>query len=362
MTDAVQNTQYATRNTWEYRGNIHMHTVHSDGAGEVQDLIAAANKVGHDYIIITDHNTLVDQSEEGWRDGVLTLLDSEIHDVDLVPERNHCLTLNVHKDMTPYAPSPQGLIDAVREHGGLTFLAHPVDYPSPAVPVSFEWTAWDIEGFTGIELWNFMSEFRPPATSMAKAIMIALVPQYFSTGPYPELLAKWDGFLQQRSMPAIGGSDAHALVYNLGPLRKRFLPYEYAFRAVNTHVLTPEPFNHTFEHDRALLYAALRDGRAWVGYDMVHPTDGFHFSARTGATAATMGDSIQAGEQITFEIETPASGHIKLIRAGDGVIAETQGERLSYVTSTPGAYRVEVWKRWWFKSRGWIFSNPIYVV
>jgi len=175
MTDAVQNIappepvegQHATRETWEYYGNIHMHTVHSDGAGKVGDLIAAANKVGLDFIIVTDHNTLVDQNEEGWRDGVLTLLDSEIHDVDLVPERNHCLTLDVHEDLSSYAASPQGLIDAVRERGGMTFLAHPVDYPSSAVPVSFEWTAWDIEGFTGMELWNFMSEFRPPATGPA---------------------------------------------------------------------------------------------------------------------------------------------------------------------------------------------------
>ena len=362
MTNSKRNTHHAPRNTWSYRGNIHMHTVHSDGTGQVADLIAAASKADLDFIIITDHNKLVDQGEEGWREGVLTLLDIEVNDDDLEPERNHCLTLNVHKDMTPHARSPQGLIDAVRTHGGLTFLAHPIDKPSPVIPETYEWTEWDIEGFTGIELWNFMSEFRPFATSKAKGLVIAQFPQYFSTGPYPEMLAKWDELLQQQPTVAIGGSDAHAQVYNIGPYRKRFLPYDYCFRAVNTHILTTEAFNQDTEHDRALLYDALRAGRAWIGYDMVHPTEGFHFGARTGETVAMMGDSIPAGEQITFEIETPAAAHIKLIRAGQGVVAETQGNRLSYVTSSPGAYRVEVWKRWWFKPRGWIFSNPIYVV
>ena len=67
MTTAPRNTPHASRTTWSYRGNIHMHTVHSDGAGQVADLVAAAARADLDFIIITDHNTLVDQGEEGWR-------------------------------------------------------------------------------------------------------------------------------------------------------------------------------------------------------------------------------------------------------------------------------------------------------
>ncbi len=348
-------------NNYTYRGSIHNHTVHSDGTGTIEDLIAAAAKTKLDFLIITDHNVLVDQTQQGWRQGVLTLLDSEIHDPDLVPERNHCLTLNISEDMTPYGKDPQGLIDAVRERGGLTFLAHPIDPPGKLIPECFPWTEWDIEGFTGVELWNFMSEFRPYATSKAKAVVMAFFPQLFTTGPWPEMLAKWDELLQKQPTVAIGGPDAHAQVYRLGPLRRRFLPYDYCFRAVNTHIVVPRPFSGDVEHDRRLVYEALGAGRAWVGYDLLHATEGFEFIAESPSSVIFMGESASLAEGPILRVHTPAPGHIKLIRAGSGIIAEGHGQELTFRPVEPGAYRVEVWKRWWFKSRGWIFSNPIYV-
>ncbi|NOX61294.1 MAG: CehA/McbA family metallohydrolase [Chloroflexi bacterium] len=345
----------------EYRGNIHMHTTFSDGAGEPDALIESAARAGLDFIIITDHNVLVDQTREGWQNGVLTLFDIEVNDVNLRPEANHCLTLNVQEDVTRFASDPQQLIDAVRERGGLTFLAHPIDKPSPLIPDIYPWNAWDIEGFTGLEIWNFMSEFRPYVTSKRMAIVMAFFPQLFSTGPYPEMLAKWDEWLQRRPTVAIGGSDAHARVFNLGVLRRRFLPYEYCFRAVNMHILTPEPFQKNLARDREMLYEALSVGRCWLGYDMLHATEGFRFVAHSAHRVHHMGDQISLDGPVIFEITTPATAHIRLIRAGTGVVAETQGRSLTHETSHPGAYRVEVWKRRWFKSRGWIFSNPIYL-
>jgi hypothetical protein len=343
-----------------YRGSIHMHTTFSDGTGTVEELIAAAASAGLDYIIITDHNQLVDQSLQGWHGDVLVLIDAEINDMSLVPERNHLLTLDIHQDMTPYASDPQNLIDTVREQGGLTFLAHPIDLPGPVIKDIYPWTDWDIEGFTGVELWNFMSEFRVHATSKPVAVVMAYFPQWFSTGPFPEMLAKWDELLQQHPTAAIGGPDAHAQIYNIGPLKRRFLPYDYVFRAVNTHIITRESFTHEFEHDRALVYEALGAARAWIGYDMLHATEGFSYIGEVGNRIVQMGESVPA-DDLTLKIETPAKAHIKLIRAGSGVVAETRGTSLTYQPDEPGAYRVEVWKKWWFKPRGWIFSNPIYV-
>ncbi len=347
--------------TYTYRGSIHNHTVHSDGTGTIEEVVAAAARAGLDFLIITDHNTLVDQSQQGWRQGVFTLFDIEVHDPDLEPERNHCLTLNVSEDVSPFARDPQGLIDAVRERGGLTFLAHPIDPPGKLIPECFPWTEWDIEGFTGVELWNFMSEFRPYATSKAKAVVMAYFPQWFTTGPWPEMLAKWDELLQRQPTAAIGGPDAHAQVYHLGPLKRRFLPYDYCYRAVNTHIVTSEPFTHDFDHDRRLLYEALAAGRAWIGYDMLHATEGFEYVGETEKGVTHMGASVSLEDHPTLRVQTPAAGHIKLIRAGSGVVAEAKGRTLRFQPDRPGAYRVEVWKRWWFKPRGWIFSNPIYV-
>lgn len=357
----MQDQQTNIQQYYTYRGSIHNHTIHSDGNGEVEDLIAAAARSGLDFIIITDHNMLLNQGWEGWRDGVLTLIDIEVHDVDREPQGNHCLTLRMPEDVTSYAPQPQALIDAVRDRDGIAFLAHPFDTPSTLIPQSFPWMDWDIEGYAGFEIWNFMAEFRPHASSKMKALLVGLFPRYFTTGPYPEMLAKWDEMLQLQPTAAIGGPDSHAEVFELGPLKRRFLSYDYCFQAVNTHILTPEPFNGDFEHDRKLVYDAIAAGRAWVGYDMAYPTEGFGFTAQSDGVVAQMGDSIPVGEGITLEIELPASAQFRLIRAGRGVVASGHGKRLTYKTSTPGAYRVEVWKRYWLKPRGWIFSNAIYV-
>ncbi len=346
---------------YSYRGSIHNHSTFSDGTGSVDEIVSAAASAGLDYLILTDHNQLVDQSLQGWRQDVLLLIDIEVNDMALEPERNHLLTLNVRQDVTQFAPDPQGLIDAVRAQGGLTFLAHPIDLPGPIIKDIYPWTEWDIEGFTGVELWNFMSEFRVHATSKPVAVIMAYFPQLFTTGPYPEMLAKWDELLQQHPTAAIGGPDAHAQIYNIGPLRRRFLPYDYCFRAVNTHIIAREAFNREFEHDRDLVYEALGSARAWIGYDMLHPTEGFSYVGEAEKRVAQMGESVSLVEGLTLKVETPANAHIKLIRAGSGVVAESKGRELAFQPSQPGAYRVEVWKKWWFKPRGWIFSNPIYV-
>ncbi len=346
---------------FSYRGSIHNHSTYSDGTGSFEEVVQAAADAGLDYFILTDHNQLVDQSLQGWRSGVLTLIDIEVNDMALIPERNHLLTLDVNEDMTPFAPDPQGLIDAVRERGGLAFLAHPIDLPGPIIKDIYPWTEWDIEGFTGVELWNFMSEFRVHATSKPVALIMAYFPQWFTTGPYPEMLAKWDELLQQHPTAAIGGPDAHAQIYNIGPIKRRFLPYAYCFRAVNTHIITPEPFSHDFAHDQRLVYEALGAARAWIGYDLLHPTEGFSYIGETEKRVAQMGESVALADKPTLRIETPAPAHIKLIRAGSGVAAESKGRTLSFQPAQPGAYRVEVWKKWWFKPRGWIFSNPIYI-
>ncbi|MCX7852811.1 MAG: CehA/McbA family metallohydrolase [Anaerolineae bacterium] len=346
----------------EYVGNLHMHTTASDGTGRPEELIAAARRAGLDFIIITDHNFLPDLAAEGWRDGVLTLFGSEINDDNLVPEANHCLTLGVAEDMTPFAPDPQGLIDAVRARGGLTFFAHPIEKASRLIPQTYPWTAWDVEGFTGIELWNFMSEFRPHVTSKLKALLVGYLPWWFSQGPEPETLAKWDELLQSRPTVAIGGSDAHAQTYRLGPFRRRFLPYDYCFRAVNTHILTTTPFRRQVEHDRELVYEALAAGRCWIGYDMAGSTRGFRFTAAVDGRVFGMGSVLPAGRAATFQVTLPAPAHIRLIRAGRGVVAEGLGRSLTHTTAEPGAYRVEAWKRWRGRPRGWVFSNPIYLV
>lgn len=364
-------------NLYEYFGNIHMHTTYSDGNGTFDDLINGAVRAGLDFVFVTDHNILVREEEEGYRRGVLTLVSQEVHDEEREVPGNHLLCLGVETDVSHLAKDPQTLINAVNQQGALPILAHPIEEWTDLYPSHYPWHSWEVYGYHGIELWNYMSSFRGFTTSTLRALLLGLLPQRFSIGPLPAMLEKWDELTQLRPVIALGGTDVHAQTFRIGPISRCFLPYDHCARAVNTHILTETPFRGQpdmdpadylhphVQHDRALTLDALRQGHCWVGYDLAGPTNGFRFWAEAGndgSPPALMGDMVPlpAGQSLHLSIETPAAADIRLLRNGR-IISQGHGRALSYHVREAGVYRVEVWKHRWARPRGWIFSNPIYV-
>jgi hypothetical protein len=75
-----------------------------------------------------------------------------------------------------------------------------------------------------------------------------------------------------------------------------------------------------------------------------------------------MGDEIKLDAGATLQIRTPAKAHIRLIHCGE-TIAEIQNQtNLTHIPIEPGAYRAECQIMYKGQARGWIFSNPIYLV
>jgi hypothetical protein len=347
---------------YEYAGNLHAHTSYSDGQSLHAGVARAAAKAKLDFVIVTDHNVWVDGCER-YYDKVLLLVGEEIHDVRRQPQVNHLLVYNAESELATAAADPQGLIDEVKQRGGLCFLAHPYERRSPLGPelAAIPWVDWDVTGYTGIEIWNYMSEFKALAFSRASALLYAFFPALGITGPFRIMLQLWDRLLSQgRRIAIVGGSDAHGDTYSMGPLRRVVFPYEHLFRCVNTHIITERPFNGDLAHDKKLVYGALRAGHAWVGYDLLAPTKGFRFTARSINSQAMMGDELVRTGATKFDVQTPQGGDIRLLCNGQ-IIAHARGRQLQYTTADPGAYRVEVYRRYRFGRRGWIFSNPIYV-
>ncbi len=345
---------------YEYTGNIHIHTRASDGSGTHTELAQAAQAAGLDFLIVTDHNVLV-RSAEGRYGSVLMLVGEEVHDPDRNPEGDHLLCLGIREEVAGLCKDPQALIHAVEGQGGLAFLAHPDERSTWLFPRRYPWRSWKVTGYTGIELWNYLSEFRGYASSLLRALLIAKAPFLLTTGPLPETLERWDQLSRQRPIVALGGSDAHAFSVRLGPWTLTILPYEFCFRSVNTHILVPEPFVGDVERDRALVLGALRQGHCWVGYDWPAMTTGFRFQAHQSSASAIMGDTLPAGERTSLEVQLPRPGSIRLLRNGQ-TIASAHSHQLHFASEQPGVYRVEVYRRAWGRQRGWIFSNPIYVV
>jgi hypothetical protein len=346
----------------EVVANLHMHTPYSDGAWYHTEIAQAAARAGIDLVIITDHNVWVD-GVEGYYENVLVLVGEEVHNVQRLPQCNHMLILGAEEEMAPHPGEPQALIERAREKDALTFLAHPVERSSPLDPemAAIPWVDWEIEAYTGLELWNYMSEFKALTQSRLAALFYALYPDWGIKGPFRYTLRLWDQLLARgQRVVAIGGSDAHGTTYSLGPLRRVVFPYGRLFHCVNTHILIRGTLTRDLEDDKDAIYQALRDGHCFIGYDALSPTQGFRFYARSGSHLVTMGDELKREAALIIQVEVPTAADIRLLCDGK-IVARSHGRRLDYTTVIPGIYRVEVYRRHRFSPRAWILSNPVYV-
>lgn len=168
-----------------YRGELHCHTVHSDGDSTVAEVITAAQALGLDFLAITDHNAL-----------------SHLHDMAAYQRAHHpSLTLIPGCEMTTYVGhwNAWGLADWVefriereqhlrqamqiaKERRALVSGNHPRTYGPP-------WEFREVTDFHCLEVWN---------------------------GPWLlnnwEALAYWNTLLMKgRRVVAVGGSDMHQL-------------------------------------------------------------------------------------------------------------------------------------------------------
>ena len=346
--------------------NLHMHTRYSDGSGTHKDLAQAAMRAGLDAIIVTDHNVLVKGVEGYYRSGprrVLLLVGQEVHDQARIPQKNHLLIFNTNRDLATFGHDPQRVVNAAHEAGAMSFIAHPTDLAAPAFSEGdISWEAWEVTGFTGLELWNGLSEFKTYLKSLAHGLFYAYFPQFIGYRPYPEVLQKWDELLLDgKRIVAIGGSDAHAWPHSLGPLRRVIFPYDFHFKAINTHIFTSEPLTGDSVTDRRLVYEAFENGRCFVGYDLPASTKGFVFRAQGAEKNAIMGEEISAKGGVTLQIRLPALAECKLIKDGRALKEWKRGDNFAHIVTEPGIYRVEVYRQYLGRNVGWIYSNPIFV-
>jgi hypothetical protein len=354
--------------------NLHMHTRYSDGTGSHKDIAHAAIKAGLDAVIVTDHNVLV-QGVEGYykvarnpntplkTSRVLLLVGEEIHDQDRDPQKNHLLVFNANRDLSHLADDPQTLINGVNEAGGLSFIAHPKDPEALAFhEPDISWEAWEVRNYTGIELWNGLSELKTVVPTKLHGAFYAFFPHFIGHHPILETVQRWDDLLSEgRRVVAIGGSDAHALNMHLGPIHRVIFPYVFHFRTINTHVLIPEPLTGDVPIDKKIIYEALAAGRCFVGYDLPASTRGFIFKAKGLEKTVVMGEELPMKGGVTLQAHLPKPADIRLIKDGRTIRIWKNSYTCAYSATEPGVYRVEAWKSYLGLKRGWVFSNPIYI-
>ncbi len=337
-----------------------MHSIHSDGTGTVEQIARAAAANDLDFIALTDHDTLgaKDAGEERWHGPVLVLVGEEVSP----PRQNHYLAFGLDSAIDHRGLSPQQIIDRVNNAGGFGFPAHPFSKGSERFRRGGEGMPWrdiDASGYTGIELWSFVTDSAERINSVRELLAFVAAPSRFVDHPPRRNLEQWDRVCAKRRCVAIGGIDAHQFGVRVGgrvPLR--LMSYKRSFRHLRTHVLGARPLAGALRVDRETIYEALRAGHAYIAIDSLAPARGFRFRA-SGECELIMGDETPASEY-KLSIELPRSARIRLLRDG-AQVATAQATTLEHRTESPGVYRVEAYLQAHGRERTWIISNPIYL-
>lgn len=336
---------------YEYTGAIHIHSNFSDGLRPIPEITEIAGKSGIDFLLFADHMTLepLKRGLEGWHGSVLAIIGYEINDEN---NNNHYLAYGLD-EILPTHLTAQEYVRRTREEGGTGFIAHP-DEKRTAFPdyPPYPWTAWDAVGYDGIEIWNHSSEWMESLTRLNKYYLV-LHPLKFLKGPAHETLERWDRLNKSAPMPGIGGLDAHAYPYRVGPITIYIFRYKVLFKGIRTHILTHEPLPEDGALAKTAVLSALKNARCYISNFRWGDARGFRFDAVDGGIIRTMGETI-TGDSTVFRITTPLPGRIILLRDGKPV-TETIGRELIHETTEPGAYRVEVRR----KRKPWIYSNHI---
>ncbi|GIF67476.1 phosphoesterase [Asanoa ishikariensis] len=283
-----------------YRGDMHLHTVHSDGRREPAELAADARAAGLDYIVSTEHNTPSAHAVWGAYAGPDLLI---INGTEVTTRNGHYAVLGLPAGTwidwryraTDGAVS--AFVNAAHKVGALAVANHPL--------ASCKGCGWKFgyEGLDAIEVWN------GPWTPDDEAT-----------------LGNWDNQLVsgERWLPAVGNSDVHGTDQIVG---------------------LPQNVVLADRLDRDSIVAGVRAGHLWIAESAAVDLD-FTASAAGLATAAGLasadsadsaadGRSAGIGERLDVAEDTAITVMLTVRGVPGGVvrIVTDQGRRL--VTPVP---------------------------
>ncbi|AKU14958.1 CehA/McbA family metallohydrolase [Luteipulveratus mongoliensis] len=240
-----------------YRGDSHLHTVHSDGRRTPAELVADARAAGLDFVTSTDHNTYSSQLQ--WGDHAtddLLILNGE----EVTTRSGHWpaigLPAGTWLDWRYRSSNPKAFEHFVAEAhraGGLVVAAHPY---ANCFGCAYEFTYDHVDL---VEVWNGPWDISDEASVTA-----------------------WHGMLRQgQFVAAVGHSDAHNPDNTIG---------------------LPQTIVHADKLERGALMKGLAAGRSWIAESSAVDLT-FRASAR-GRTAE-IGDhlKVDTGTPITVTCE-----------------------------------------------------------
>jgi hypothetical protein len=141
--------KYNTTGNW-YKGNLHLHTINSDGFLTDEEVIARYAEDGYDFIAITDHWKIYHQNGNKSTSSLLVLEGVELDGYDEQGANLHGLAIGVSNGFS-LGKNFNSALYAAREQGALLIWAHP-HWTGNTVPEGMR------HKFHGIEIYNHTSQ------------------------------------------------------------------------------------------------------------------------------------------------------------------------------------------------------------
>jgi PHP domain-containing protein len=206
------------------RGDLHCHTLYSDGDSWPPEMLNAAAEAGLDFLGVTDHNNVGHQLAYGPGGNGLPIVLPGVEVTTYGGHWNAWGTDRWWEFREPESTAVERTMRAAAESGAVVSVCHPK-------PVGPPWEYAMDGGFHAVEVWN---------------------------GPWPQLntaaLAYWEQLLQRGTRcAAVGGSDTHYLKRGNAPLRHQ------------DTLGTPTTWVHVDGRPTvSAILDALREGRSFV--------------------------------------------------------------------------------------------------
>lgn len=248
--------------------------------------------------------------------------------------------VNLHQPVDTSLP-PTELIGAIHDQGALAIAAE-----VPRFESSSNYALAD-----AMEVYNQNEAFDNISSTALfwRAIFLSTDRFLLDLAPRSNVsLALYDAMTAGARITLVAGMGAPD---NLTVMGSKVGSFDQLFLFYATHLLAT---------DRSIdsLIDAMRRGRAYVSFDILGYVGDFAFYAQSGDSKTMMGDEVHLSDGLALKTELPGrAGRIVMLKDGAEVASITDAAEFAFAPKTPGAYRVEAWRR----GHPWILANPVYV-
>ncbi|TYT24094.1 phosphoesterase [Dictyoglomus thermophilum] len=292
------------------KGDIHLHSYHSDGELSIEELIKFSIKRGLDFIFLTDHNKISGFHTIEWEFYPI------YGGIEFTTFWGHFLGLGLKEyipwDLVNPSLGIRRLSEMVRSQGGIFCVAHPYTISSPVCPGCRCEIYLDYNFVDAMEIWTGSFERR----------------RFEIT----ESLKRWREILKNGfRVTALGSSDMHKI----------------------EDIKEDVPVNYLYVEDLSeeSILKAIKEGRAYVTSG---PEIEFYINDYS------IGDSVNFDEDLILKYACGKESELRVIYNGDEYIKipNTKKGAFHLKVKDPGYIYLEFWEG----KRLIAFTNPIYLI